>query len=449
MPEEVLGAGVFVEPADQVADRVEKLLLLAGRGIEQHPVGVLEHRPPLMVRHPLEHLKLHALEQAPVPGEHEPVGHVEEVVRSDAHSHRRQVLRLEGVVEHPPVVGIRFEFGLERGLRPAVEGGIDPLHFHVGSLDDPDRHRLATGSDPLSRPGGDPSLPPKRIGHIGLQRDPGSHGLEPRPGERLHEGLGREGQIPVFLHVEVDEFRLAAAVGPDEGRLLGLAVKPFEPLAEPAERVTASDRQDLRVDRGDLDRQYLHVRRPEGGQIFLQPLGRLGLAEQGFAQEVEVHPQPLAAAGGQVLVQEFRLRRQDDVGRLVLEMGLDQGHGHRRQPVAEGLKAPEQRPVERAEEPRNPLHVEDVGELLSRAGGGLGAKRLVGQLDERRLVGRTREHPSQFGLLPPLGRRLEGQRLPLELGSELHRSVDQRVIHPHEDRQYSGLLKRPRGPDIG
>ena len=197
--------------------------------------------------------------------------------------------------------------------------------------------------------------------------------------------------------------------------------------------MTASDRQDLRVDRGDLDRQYLHVRRPEGGQIFLQPLGRLGLAEQGFAQEVEVHPQPLAAAGGQVLVQEFGLRRQDHVGRLVLEVGLDQRHGHRGQPVAEGLKAAEQGPVERAEEPRDSLHVEDVGELLGRAGGRLGAKRLVGQLDERRLVARILEHPGQLGLLPPLGRRLEGQRLPLELGSELHSGVDQRFIHPRQN----------------
>ena len=45
----------------------------------------------------------------------------------------------------------------------------------------------------------------------------------------------------------------------------------------------------------------------------------------------------------------------------------------------------QQRAIERAEEPRHALHVEDVDELIGRAVGG-GAERLIGELHQRRLV---------------------------------------------------------------
>ena len=315
----------------------------------------------------------------------------------------REVLWLEGVVEHPLVVGVGLELGAEGGLRPAVEGRVDPLHLHVGPLDDADRDGAAAGGDAVAGPGRDPPLPAVGVGHVGLQRDAGPHPGEPRSRERLHEGLGGERQVAVFLHVEVEELGHAAAVLPDELGVGGGAVEQLEPVAEPPERVLAGDGEDLRVDRGDLHRQHLHVGRLEGREVLLEPHDGLVLAEERLAEEVEIHPQPLAAAGGEMLVEQFGLGGQDDVGRLVLEVGLDERHRHRRQPVAERLEAEQQGLVERAEEPRDALHVEDVGELLGGTCGSMRPKRLIGELDERRLVGRVPEHPVELGLLPALG----------------------------------------------
>ena len=128
-----------------------------------------------------------------------------------------------------------------------------------------------------------------------------------------------------------------------------------------------------------------------------------------------------------MLPQQIRLRRQHHVGRFVLEMRLHQRHRDRGQPATEGLKSQEQRLVERTEKPRDPLHVEDVGELLGRAGGGLGPKGLIGQFDEGRLVGRVAQHPVELGLLPPFGSRLEPDRLPLKLSCQPHRRIGHRL----------------------
>jgi hypothetical protein len=71
--------------------------------------------------------------------------------------------------------------------------------------------------------------------------------------------------------------------------------------------VLAGDRHDLRVERGNFHRQHLDVGRLECREILFQPLPRLVLAEEGLAQKVQVHPQPLEPAGREVLVQKFRL----------------------------------------------------------------------------------------------------------------------------------------------
>jgi hypothetical protein len=48
----------------------------------------------------------------------------------------------------------------------------------------------------------------------------------------------------------------------------------------------------------------------------------------------------------------------------------------------------------------------------------VGAEGLVGELDERGLVGGSVEHPRELRLLPPFRRRLQPHRLPLELGGQ-------------------------------
>ena len=44
------------------------------------------------------------------------------------------------------------------------------------------------------------------IGDVTLQGDAGAYRFEPRPVERPHKRFGGERHVPVFLHVQVDEF---------------------------------------------------------------------------------------------------------------------------------------------------------------------------------------------------------------------------------------------------
>ena len=102
-----------------------------------------------------------------------------------------------------------------------------------------------------------------------------------------------------------------------------------------------------------------------------------------------------------------RLGREDDVGGFLAHLLFDQRHGHARRVAAKRLEAFQQRPLEGAEKAGNALHVEDVDELVDGALGDVGAKRLVGNLDQRGFVLRVPQHAIQFGLLPPLGRSLQ------------------------------------------
>ena len=61
MAQEVFLAGVLVQPPDEIADGVEKLLLPAGRRVEQQVAVALAECAPLMIRHAFQHLKIHAL----------------------------------------------------------------------------------------------------------------------------------------------------------------------------------------------------------------------------------------------------------------------------------------------------------------------------------------------------------------------------------------------------
>ncbi len=152
---------------------------------------------------------------------------------------------------------------------------------------------------------------------------------------------------------------------------------------------------------------HLDLGRLQRLQVCLQPPVGLLLAENGLAEEVDIHAHALGVPPAEVLQEQFRLGRQNDVGRLLAHLLLDQRHGHARRVAAEGLEALQQRPLERAEEARNALHVEDVDELVDGALGSVGAECLVGDLDQRRLVLRMVQHAVELGLLAAFGRSLQ------------------------------------------
>ena len=151
--QEILRPGVFIEPADEIADGVEELLLAAGRRVEQQVARPLEQRAPLVVGHAFEHLELHALARvrrsAPAPARRR---RRRDCARRCRAAPRRDSPARIAFVQHALVVRVRLDLGLEGRLRPAAQRGLDALHLHVRAFDDADGDRRAAGRDALRAP---------------------------------------------------------------------------------------------------------------------------------------------------------------------------------------------------------------------------------------------------------------------------------------------------------
>ena len=221
---------------------MEKLLLPARRRVEQQIARVLEKRAALMVRHAFQHLKLHTPARARFRRQHQPVGHVEKIVRRHAHAHRRQILRRDRRRQHAFEIRIRLRLRPKRRLRPAAHRRLHALHLHVRALHDPHRDRSTAARHPRPRPSVQLAQHPRRVRDVGLERDPGLHALQPRPLQRAHESVRRQPQVAVFLHVEIDELRHARAVRPREPLLRRRAIQRLQPVAQHAHRVLSRER---------------------------------------------------------------------------------------------------------------------------------------------------------------------------------------------------------------
>ncbi len=155
-PQEVVGGGVLLEAAEQVADRHVEVGRGDDGGVEQEPIGLVAHDSGLGRRHALQHLELDAVGDPAFDTQQADPGHVEEVVAGDPEPDRPEVFGSQGPVEAALVVGVGVELGGVGRLLPAVDRGIDLLHGQVGPLDEADL---------------DLTTAPPRDGHRTTQRD--------------------------------------------------------------------------------------------------------------------------------------------------------------------------------------------------------------------------------------------------------------------------------------
>ena len=313
----------------------------------------------------------------------------------------------QALVEHALEIGVRLPFGPERGLGPAMQRRVHPLHLHVGALDEPYGDRRAPRLHPRPRPCSDLPLHGEGVGQIGLQGDAGARVLKSRPVEGAHEDLGGDPHVPVLLHVQVDELRHLRAVRPAKAQPRRLAIEWLQAVAQTLDRVLPGQGPDLGVDGRDLDREALDLRAPKHLLVGLQTFGDRPLAQQRLAQEVEVHPQPRLVARLEVGQQVLLLRGQDDVGGLLAQLLPHHRHRDPGEIASKGPEALEQGLVEGREEARDPLNVEDVDQLLCRPRGASRAQGLVGDLDQGRLVVGTAHDALELVLLAALLGRLQ------------------------------------------
>jgi len=261
-------------------------------------------------------------------------------------------------VEHALEVRVGVELVGVRRLGPARDRRLDPLRLHVGALDQTDRHRRTARRNALPGPGVDALLRRKGIRQVGLERDPRTDILEARARQGLDEGLHRDLEIPILLHVEVDELRDLGSIRAGEAGLRRGTVEQFHSIAEDLDRVASGDRRELRVERRDLDRDHLDHRELQHREVRLQAALGFVLPEQRFAEDVHVHADPVGAPPFEVLAQVLRLGREDHVGGLSSQLALHERHRDAGEIISEGLETLEHGAVDRAEEARHALDVE-------------------------------------------------------------------------------------------
>jgi hypothetical protein len=114
-----------------------------------------------------------------------------------------------------------------------------------------------------------------------------------------------------------------------------------------------------------------------------------------------------------MLVQYIVLGREDHIGGFLLHVFLNERNSNAGQPCAECSEPAEKSAVERAEEARHALHIENVGEVLGGAPRCFGTEGFVGELNQRHLVAGVLQHAIQFSLLPAFVRGLQFSRSPL------------------------------------
>ena len=202
------------------------------------------------------------------------------------------------------------------------------------------------------------------------------------------------------------------------------AVEQLQAVAERGHGVVAGQGRYLRVDRRDLDRDDLDLGRLQALQVQQQAVPGFLLAEDRLAEEVDVHPHPLGVPCAEVWQQRRRLGRQDDVGRLPAHLLLDRVDGDCRCAGAELLQGPQEHLLQRIEVLRDALRLDDVNELAQGPPRRRGAEGLVGQEGQGGLVLGMLQHAVQFGLLPPLGRRLQGHDAVLQAGGQQQGLLD-------------------------
>ncbi|MEZ4266552.1 MAG: hypothetical protein R3F39_09250 [Myxococcota bacterium] len=221
--QEVLGAAVLVEAANQVGDGALHLVGGDGGGVDQQIVGEDLDDAAGGLGHALEHLEADVVLGAVERAQDEAVGEVEDVVRCDAEVQGGGVFGLGAQGDHALEVGVDQGLRGEGRLGPAVEGGVDLLHGEVGAFDEAQPRGGAAAGDSRVGPRQKRLLHCERVWEIGLEHDAGGGaqelgGVQDAPKERHGEV-----EVAVFLHVQVDQRRVRAGLGgaDEAGQALG------------------------------------------------------------------------------------------------------------------------------------------------------------------------------------------------------------------------------------
>jgi len=405
--EEVVVRRVLVQPTHEIRDGAVEVLGPHHGRIQEQPAHLCLHRARLVIGHALQHLELDEGLDAILSAQDEAVGDVEQVVRGDAEMDDPRVLGLAAVLDHALEVGVHLHLRGVGGLRPAVHGRLDPLHGEVRALDDAELDGRAAPAASLGRPGHERALDAVRLGQIGLEHDARGKRSELLLVEHLAERGDRRIEVPVLLHVEVDELRVEAPVGISVEVPLGLSIEHAQGRLHAVHGVTERHQVDLAEDGGHLHRDVLDVVAGQERQVSLQAAGGFALAQDGLAEEIQVEPDAVTPPLGQVAAQILLLAGEDQRLGLVPEARHDGRHDQARKVVGHHAAQHQRDLLPPLHEPRPAIAFQQEGELVGDAGGAPAAEGLIDERDGELLAVRIRHQPGEpAGLGQLLGRLL-------------------------------------------
>ncbi len=375
----VLVGRVLVEAAHEVGHGGGEVVVLGDRRVQQHGAAALDDGQRLGVGHAFEHLDVELVLDAALTRDLERPREVKEVVAGDPDAHRAGVLGAQAEIQEAHVAGVDVGLRAVGGGRPAVELRLGLLHREVGALHQADLDLCAASLVTDLRPGHELLERPVRVGQVGLEHDARGDPLELRLVQHRAEAVDGEAQVPVLLHVQVDEDIVA----------LGPSVEHSELLAHPRQRTLVVDGDDLAHERGELHRDVGHLLARHHLEHPLEAFVGLTLAEHRLAEHVDVQPQPLALADVQVPAQRAVFSGEDEVLGQCADPGVDHLHRERGSRARHQRDETQSEGVERAES-------RDAGPSRRASKDARGAARLAHPHD---LVGQGHRHLDRAAIL--------------------------------------------------
>ena len=204
---EVLGTGVLIETANQIAHRSIKFSGLHNRRVDDERTHRLAHGVCLVGGHPNEHLKVNAAAHPAMSGQHVGKCQIKQIVPRYADAERFGARRRQRPLEHSLVVGVTRLFRREHGQGPIVQGRINLLHLEIRAFDNTNLECSASRLQPLSGKGLKSLHGAQCLWQISLKHDSPGVGLERFVPQDPSKDIN--GHIEVFelLHIQIDERR--------------------------------------------------------------------------------------------------------------------------------------------------------------------------------------------------------------------------------------------------
>ena len=238
--------------------------------------------------------------------------------------------------------------------------------------------------------------------------------------EHVGEGGNGQREIPVLLHVEVDEpvwlFQQRCAID--------LAERLFDPLdaAIEVENIEVGDQ------RRSLDRHRVDVGATQLVENLGDPSPGFVVTEDRLAQWVHQQTNAFAAALLGVCAELRVFRRQHDSSGLGEDSTANQGHDDLWQRSGELGACLQQQTVDVPERRRKPVSGHYVGEPTPGAAVRTDAQHLVGEPLNQLVARRIGDQPAETMQLAPFSRSRAGGRLAQQRIGERHRLLCQLQI---------------------